>query len=106
MIRDSLHKLDARSSLQFTRTICSICLLRKPPRPLSKGLVSDLTSCSKSIESGTFTTESPAETEARVARGTLAELERRTRLEAIAGSLSTAEVGKQVGIDAASVRHS
>ncbi|MCI4659733.1 hypothetical protein [Cryobacterium zhongshanensis] len=57
------------------------------------------------IESGDFTAEEFAETEASVARGDLAEEERKTRLEAVSASLSAAEVAKKLGIDASSVRH-
>lgn len=57
------------------------------------------------IESGTFTPERLAEVEASVARGDLAELERRTRLEAVTGSLSAAEAAEILGIDASRVRH-
>lgn len=57
------------------------------------------------IESGTFTAESLAATEASVARGDLAKLERKTRLEAITGSLNAAEVALKLSIDASRVRH-
>lgn len=57
------------------------------------------------IESGTFTPSRFAEVEARVGRGDLAELERRTRLEAVTGSLSAAEVAFRLGVDASRVRH-
>lgn len=57
------------------------------------------------IESGTFTPERLAEVEASVARGDLAELERRTRLEAVTGSLSAAEAAQRLGIDSSRVRH-
>jgi len=57
------------------------------------------------IESGTFTPERFAEVEASVARGDLAELERRTRLEAVTGSLSVAEAAQRLGIDSSRVRH-
>jgi hypothetical protein len=57
------------------------------------------------IESGTFTAESLAATEASVARGDLAELERKTRLEAITGSLSAAEAAEKLGIEASRLRN-
>jgi hypothetical protein len=57
------------------------------------------------VESGDFTAEEFAETEARVARGDLAEEERKTRLSAVAASLGGAEVAKRLGIDASRVRH-
>lgn len=57
------------------------------------------------IESGAFTAEEFAETEAEVARGELAEEERKTRLGAIAASLSSTEVALRLGIDASRVRH-
>lgn len=57
------------------------------------------------IESGAFTSDEFAGIEAGLARGDLAELERRTRLEAIYDSLSAAEVALRLGIEASSVRH-
>lgn len=57
------------------------------------------------VESGDFTAEEFAETEASVKRGDLAEEERKTRLGAVTASLSAAEVAEQLGIDASRVRH-
>ena len=57
------------------------------------------------IESGTFTPESLAETQASIARGELAELERKTRLEGINASLSAEEVAMKLGVDIAQVHH-
>lgn len=57
------------------------------------------------IESGTFTAEKFAEVSARVARGDLAEAERKTRLGAVTASLSAAEVAMRLGVDASRVRH-
>lgn len=57
------------------------------------------------IESGDFTAEELAKTQASVARGELAEEERRTKLRAVAASLSSAEVAQRLGIDASRVRH-
>jgi hypothetical protein len=57
------------------------------------------------IESGDFTAEALAETEARVARDDLAEAERQTRLRTVAASLSAAEVAQKLHIDASRVRH-
>jgi hypothetical protein len=57
------------------------------------------------IESGTFTPEKFAEVSSRVARGDLAEAERKTRLGAVTASLSAAEVALRLGIDASRVRH-
>ncbi|MFF2053747.1 hypothetical protein ACFVU2_19240 [Leifsonia sp. NPDC058194] len=57
------------------------------------------------ISSGTFTPERLAEVEASVARGDLAELERRTRLEAVTGSLSATEAAQRLGIDSSRIRH-
>lgn len=51
------------------------------------------------IESGSFTAEELAEAQARIARGELAEAERRTQLAAIRASLSAAEVAAQLGVD-------
>ena len=56
------------------------------------------------IESDAFTEQEFADTEARLARGDLAELERKTRLGAITDSLSVAEVAQVLSIDAARVR--
>ena len=56
------------------------------------------------IESGAFTEQEFADTEASLARGDLAELERKTRLGAITDSLSVAEVAQVLSIDAARVR--
>ena len=56
------------------------------------------------IESGAFTATEFAETEASLARGDLAKLERKTRLAAITDSLSVAEVAQVLSIDAARVR--
>lgn len=50
------------------------------------------------IESGEFTTEELAETEASVARGDLRELENRTLLKAIAASLSESEAAEKLGV--------
>ena len=55
------------------------------------------------IESGTFTPESLAETQASIARGELVELERKTRLEGINASLSAEEVAVKLGVDIAQV---
>ncbi|TFD73272.1 hypothetical protein [Cryobacterium fucosi] len=57
------------------------------------------------IESGSFTPSDFAEIEASVARGELAEAERKTRLGAVTASLSAAEVALRLGIDASRVRH-
>lgn len=57
------------------------------------------------IESGSFTAEELAETQASVARGDLATEERKTRLSAVTASLSAAEVAERLGIDASRVRH-
>ena len=57
------------------------------------------------IQSGEFTAEEFAETESRVARGDLAEGERRTRLGAVTASLSSAEVALRLGIHASGVHH-
>jgi hypothetical protein len=57
------------------------------------------------IASGEFTAEEFAETEASVARGDLAEEERRTRLGAVTASLSAADVAQRLCIDASRVRH-
>jgi len=46
-----------------------------------------------------------ADSQARLARGDLAELERKTRLEAVSNSLSAAEVALLLSIDASRVRH-
>ncbi|TFC12523.1 hypothetical protein [Cryobacterium sp. MDB2-10] len=56
------------------------------------------------IESGDFTEEEFAETEASLARGDLVKLERTTRLGAITDSLSVAEVAQVLSVDAARVR--
>ncbi|MDY7541825.1 hypothetical protein [Cryobacterium sp. 5B3] len=56
------------------------------------------------IESGDFTAQEFAETEASVARGELAEAERTTRLGVIIDSLSVAEVAQLLSVDAARVR--
>jgi hypothetical protein len=56
------------------------------------------------IESGSFTAEELAETQASVARGDLAAEERKTRLGAVTASLSAAEVAERLGIDASRVR--
>ncbi|MEB0268076.1 hypothetical protein, partial [Cryobacterium sp. 10I5] len=56
------------------------------------------------IESGDFTEEEFAETEASLARGDLVKLERTTRLGAITDSLSVAEVAQMLSVDAARVR--
>jgi hypothetical protein len=55
------------------------------------------------IESGDFTPEELAETQASIARGDLAAAERKTRLEAINASLSTEEVAAKLGVDIAEV---
>lgn len=57
------------------------------------------------IESGTFTPEKFTEVSTRVARGDLAEAERKTRLGAASASLSAAEVALRLGIDVSRVRH-
>jgi len=57
------------------------------------------------VESGTFTAERLEQVEGRVARGDLADLERRTRLAAVIDSVSAAEVALRLGIDASRVRH-
>lgn len=57
------------------------------------------------IESGAFTPEELAETQASIARGELAEAERRTRQSAVKASLSAEEVATQLGIDVAQVEH-
>ncbi|GAA1324881.1 hypothetical protein ACFSWE_03300 [Leucobacter albus] len=57
------------------------------------------------VESGAFEADELNATEARVAAGELASLERRTRLGEISASLSAAEVAERLGIDASSVRH-
>ncbi|MGO4689466.1 hypothetical protein [Glaciibacter sp. 2TAF33] len=57
------------------------------------------------IDSGTFTAEEFAETAKRVARGDLAEAERKTLLGAVAASLSAAEVAVRLGVDVSRVRH-
>jgi hypothetical protein len=57
------------------------------------------------IESGAFTSDEFADIEARLDRGNLAELERKTRLEAVTDSLSAAEVALRLGVDASRVRH-
>lgn len=57
------------------------------------------------VESGAMTADQLEEAEASVARGDLAELERRTRLEAVTRSLSTGEVAELLGIDVSRVRH-
>lgn len=57
------------------------------------------------IESGAFTAEEFAETEASVARGDLAEEEQQTRLGAVLASLSADEVAEKLRIDASRVRH-
>lgn len=51
------------------------------------------------IESGTFTPEELAETQARLARGELAEAERKTRLEGINASFIAEEVATKLGVD-------
>lgn len=55
------------------------------------------------IESGAFTAEELAETQARIARGDLAEVERNARLEGINASLSPEEVAAKLGVDIAQV---
>jgi hypothetical protein len=55
------------------------------------------------IESGAFTPEELAETQASIARGGLAETERRTRLGAVNASLSAEEVATRLGVDVANV---
>jgi len=57
------------------------------------------------IDSGDFTEEELAETEENVARGDLAEEERKTRLEALTAALSAAEVAEMLAIDTSRVRH-
>jgi hypothetical protein len=57
------------------------------------------------IESGEFTPEELAETQASIARGELAESERRTRQSAVKASLSAEEVATQLGIDVAQVEY-
>lgn len=57
------------------------------------------------IDSGVFTDEEFAETAKSVARGDLAEAERKTRLGSVAASLSAAEVALRLGIDPSRVRH-
>jgi hypothetical protein len=56
------------------------------------------------IESGDFTEEEFAETEASLARGDLVKQERTTRLGVIIDSLSVAEVAQVLSVDAARVR--
>ncbi|TFD07529.1 hypothetical protein [Cryobacterium sp. TMT1-66-1] len=48
------------------------------------------------IESETFTLEEVAETQARIARGELAEAERKTRLEGINASFIAEEVARSL----------
>ncbi|MDY0913006.1 hypothetical protein [Rathayibacter festucae] len=57
------------------------------------------------VESGTMTAEELTAAEAEVARGELADLERRTRLQAIVDSFGTAEVAARLRIDETRVRH-
>lgn len=57
------------------------------------------------IESGDFTREEFDGVSASVARGELADAERRTRLAVVAASLSAAEVADLLGIDQSRVRH-
>ena len=51
------------------------------------------------VESGSFSPEELAETQAQIARGELAEDERATRLEGINASVSAAEVAAHLGVN-------
>ena len=57
------------------------------------------------FESGAFTPSEFADIEGRVAKGALAEAERKTRLKAVAETMSADEVALWLGIDASRVRH-
>ncbi|QHC58830.1 hypothetical protein [Rathayibacter sp. VKM Ac-2760] len=72
-------------------------------RPRGSGLTED--QAGFLVDSGTMTAEQLAIAEAAVARGELADLERRTRLEAVADSLDTAEVAALLRVDETRVRH-
>ncbi|MCJ1700225.1 hypothetical protein MT356_10890 [Rathayibacter festucae] len=72
---------------------------RSPGGGLARGAADFL------VESGSMTAEELAETEAEVARGELADRERRTRLQAIVDSFGTAEVASRLRIDETRVRH-
>ncbi|MBC7593060.1 MAG: hypothetical protein H7288_03845 [Kineosporiaceae bacterium] len=103
------HRTYALAGLQDNSYAMLVSIIRESADQLSErqtrggGLTED--QAAFLIESGTFTAESLAETEASVARGDLAELERKTRLEAITASLGAAEVAAKLGIDTSRVRH-
>ncbi|WAC50503.1 hypothetical protein [Frigoribacterium sp. SL97] len=77
-------------------------LLKAPPARVSSMTESQAAFL---VSSGAMTEEQLEESEASVARGELSALERRTRLEAVAGSLSSAEVAARLDRDASSIRH-
>lgn len=115
---DAVVPSEVEASLQHLREVAQrqgrgdelvVALLRESARLLQMrqprgGALSDK-QVAYLVESGDFTPEEFAETSGSVARGELAEEERKTRLGAIAASLSAAEVALRLGIDTSSVRH-
>jgi hypothetical protein len=115
---DAVAPSDVEASLQHLRNVAQlqgrgdelvVALLRESAELLQMrqprgGALSD-EQVAFLIESGDFTPEEFLETSARVARGELSEEERKTRLGAIAASLSATEVALRLGIDPSRVRH-
>lgn len=104
-IREGLEDLRvAAGDDELVAAVLSEALaLAKQRRPRGRALSGE--QAAFLVESGVFTEDSLARTEEQVARGELAELERRTRLEAITASLSAAEVAERLDIDESRVRH-
>lgn len=77
--------------------------LLRTPTPRSRALTEE--QAAFLVASGTMTIEQLRDSEDRIARGELAEMERKTRLESVTRSLSSAQVAQRLGIDESSVRH-
>lgn len=108
-VRDAVQYLLEAAQSQGQGDELVIALLREAADLIKKrqshgGALSD-EQVAYLIESGEFTAEEFAETEAAVARGELADEERKTRMEAVAASLNSTEVALRLGIDASRVRH-
>lgn len=93
------EKVDPRLASSILRESADQMNARKPTGGMTEDQANFL------VSSGAMTAEQLERSEARVARGELAALEQKTRLEVVGSSLSSEEVAKKLGIKDSSVRH-